>query len=47
MVGSLLKTLRTLDLTMLINEHEPVSESDKGTLAFFIRGILQWKQMSP
>lgn len=47
MVGSLLKTLHTLDLTILINEHKPVSESDKGTLAFFIRGILQWRQMSP
>jgi hypothetical protein len=47
MVGSLLKILRTLDLTLLINELEPVRESDKGIPAFFIRGILQWRQMSP
>jgi hypothetical protein len=32
MVGSLPKTLHSLDLTKLINEREPVPESDKGTL---------------
>jgi len=41
------KKLHTLQLTMLINEREPVSKSDKWTLAFFIRGILQWRQMWP
>jgi hypothetical protein len=47
MVGSLLKTLHMLDLTLLINGHEPVPVSDKGIVAFFIGGILQWRQMSP